>query len=112
MTRLMKHQRASRRTGRRLEFLALEARWLLAPVLQIPAASESDGPLLQPPVINSVNGVLQANVDMIRADPPGGTSILYGGKPTWSNPSILTPPLTPGPAPSFPLLYSAAYQFT
>ena len=113
VTNRTEHQRAPRRTGRRLEFLELEARWLLAPVLQIPPASESDGPLLQPPVIKSVNGVLQANVDMIRADPPGGpNSILYGGKPTWSNPSILSPQPPPGPAPSFPLLFAAAYQFT
>src|SRR3954470_23038243 len=103
MEYVMKHRRERRRPGRRLDFLALEARWLLAQVVQIPPASESDGPLLQPPVIKSVNGVLQANVDMIRAAPPGGpTSVLYGGKPLWSNPSILDPQPPPGPAPSLP----------
>jgi FtsP/CotA-like multicopper oxidase with cupredoxin domain len=118
MMSLMKHGRESRRTGRRLEFLELEARWLLASVIQIPPAIESDGPLLQPPVIKSVNGVLQANVDMIRADVPGSpTSILYGGKPVWSNPRILQPPPTPGtpgfpPAPAFPEDFAAAYQYT
>jgi hypothetical protein len=85
MTSHMKHQREPRRTGRRLEFHDLEARWLLAPVF-IPPPEESDGPLLQPPTIKSVNGVLKANVDMIRAgNPVSSTSILYGGKPLWSS---------------------------
>src|SRR5262245_56264602 len=33
--------------------------------------SQSDGPLLQPPVIASRNGVLKANVSLIRAGVPG-----------------------------------------
>jgi FtsP/CotA-like multicopper oxidase with cupredoxin domain len=112
MTSLMRHQREPRRTGRRLEFLELEARWLLAPLF-IPPTSESDGALLEPPTIKSVNGVLKANVDMIRAGTPGSPiSILYGGKPLWSNPSILEKPGPPGPAPHLPLDFAAAYQFT
>jgi hypothetical protein len=67
MMYLMKHPGQLRRTGRRLELLELEARFLPAGPIFIPLAAESDGPLLQPPIIKSVNGVLQANVDMIRA---------------------------------------------
>jgi FtsP/CotA-like multicopper oxidase with cupredoxin domain len=112
----MKHQRKPRRTGRRPEILELEARWLLAPIF-IPKASESDGPLLQPPVIKSVNGVLKANVNMIRAGNQGSpVSILYGGKPLWSNSAPTPAPGSPDAGgigfPHFPLSFAAAYQFT
>ncbi len=42
----------------------LEERLQMAASINIPI---SDGPLIQAPVIESVNGVLSASVDMVRA---------------------------------------------
>jgi FtsP/CotA-like multicopper oxidase with cupredoxin domain len=115
MTYVMKHRRERRRVDRRLEFSVLEPRMLLATVF-IPPDAESDGTLLEPPIIESVNGVLKANVDVVQAGYVSGSSpsVLYGGKPAWSNPN--SPPdipgPNPGPAPHFPLLITMGYQFT
>ena len=65
MTYLTKHRRDRRRPSRRLEFFELETRQLLAPAVYIPPDNRSDGPLIQPPIINSVNGVLKATIDRI-----------------------------------------------
>ena len=66
----------------------------------------SDGPLIQAPVIESVNGVLTASVDMVRAGIPGsGESILYGNQPFYSN--TISPDPNSGAA-----NYAAAYQYT
>jgi len=79
------------------------------PIL-VPA--ESDGPLLDPPVISSVDHVLKADVTLLRAGPPGsGVSTLYGSEPLHSNPKLRPPSPGPGP-PKFPLNFAAAYQFT
>jgi FtsP/CotA-like multicopper oxidase with cupredoxin domain len=83
--------------------------------------SQSGGPLLQPPVITSRNGVLKATDTVIRAGIPGsGRSILWGGLPTYSSP--LVPPTTPqqsptpggppGAPPHFPLNFAAGFQFS
>src|SRR5687767_8976257 len=84
---IMKHRCERRRPDRRLEFLELEPRMLLAPVY-IPPADRSDGTLIAPPVIKSVNGVLKAYVNVVQAGYPSGgsPSVLYGGKPAFSNP--------------------------
>ena len=84
---------------------------------------ESEGPLLQPPVLTSKNGVLKADVALIRAGIPGSNRpTLYGGLPTYSNPAPPpSPPLPPPPPPSpaqppgpphLPLNFAAGYQFT
>jgi FtsP/CotA-like multicopper oxidase with cupredoxin domain len=81
----------------------------------------SGGPLLQPPVITSRNGVLKATNTVIRAGIPGsGRSVLWGGQPTYSSP--LVPPTSPLPSPNpggppgapphFPLNFAAGFQFT
>ncbi|RLT09725.1 MAG: hypothetical protein DWI24_09480 [Planctomycetota bacterium] len=49
---------------RKLSWLMLEERLQMAASINIPI---SDGPLIQAPVIESVNGVLSASVDMVRA---------------------------------------------
>ncbi|MBJ7258624.1 MAG: multicopper oxidase domain-containing protein [Chthoniobacterales bacterium] len=82
----------------------------------IPA--ESDGDLIQAPVIEAVDGVLSASVDMIRAGAPGsGESILYGNRPLYS--STNTPPaigpgggLPPPWPPYYPANFAAAYKYT
>ncbi len=66
MAYVMKHRRERRRPDRRLEFFELEPRMLLAPVY-IPPADRSDGKLIAPPVIESVNGVLKAYVTVVQA---------------------------------------------
>jgi FtsP/CotA-like multicopper oxidase with cupredoxin domain len=74
---------------------------------------ESDGPLLQPPVIASRNGVLKADVSLIRAGIPGSNRpTLFGGLPIYSNPK--DPPDQQGPLPQrhFPLAFAAGFQFT
>ncbi len=80
---------------------------------------ESEGPLLQPPVITSQNGVLEADVDMIRAGTPGsGRPTLYGGQQIYSDPAqLLETPQPPSPTfplipPHFPFNFAAGYQFT
>jgi FtsP/CotA-like multicopper oxidase with cupredoxin domain len=76
---------------------------------------ESEGPLLQPPEITSQNGVLKADAELIRAGTPGtNRPILFGGLPTYSNPSSLIPTPQPSGArpPHFPLNFAAGYQFT
>jgi len=80
------------------------------PAFFIPTAS--DGSLIQAPVIEAVDGVLSASVDMIRAGAPGsGESILYGSKPLYS--STNTPPATgPGGPPYYPANFAAAYKYT
>ena len=107
---VMKHRRERRRPDRRLELLELEPRMLLAPVY-IPPADRSDGNLIAPPVIESVNGVLKATVNVVQAGYGSGNSpsVLYGGKPAFSNPDA---PPGPGPAPHIPLNFTAGYQFT
>jgi len=73
---------------------------------------QSDGPLIQAPVITSVNGVLSATIDMVRAGIPGsGDSILYGNLPLYSNSQPPAPP-SPGKVESNPLNFAAAYQYT
>ena len=83
--------------------------------------STSGGPLMQPPVIASRNGVLKATDTVIRAGIPGsGRSVLWGGLPTYSSP--LVPPTSPLPSPTpggppgapphFPLNFAAGFQFT
>ena len=112
---VMKRRRERRRPDRRLEFFELEPRMLLAPVY-IPPADRSDGKLIAPPVIESVNGVLKAYVNVVQAGYPAGgsPSVLYGGKPAFSNPDAPPdiPGPNPGPAPHFPLLITMGYQFT
>ncbi len=79
-------------------------------VIFIPGAS--DGSLIQAPVIESVNGVLSASVDMVRAGIPGsGDSILYGNLPLYSN-TQPEQPTFPGGPPYLPANYAAAYRFT
>jgi len=78
----------------------------------------SAGPLLEPPVISSRNGVLKATDTAIRAGIPGsGKPVLRGGLPTYSSPLI--PPTTPScdptgcaAPPHFPFNFAAAFQFT
>jgi suppressor of ftsI len=75
---------------------------------------ESDGALLQPPMISSQNGVLKADVTLTRAGPPGSNvPILSGGMPLFSNPT-LPPPSPSGGAdpPHFPLDFAAGFAFT
>ncbi len=94
---------------RTFAWLRLEDRAVPASIF-IPAAS--DGPLIQAPVIESVNGVLSASVDMVRAGIPGsGESILYGNRPLYSNTQPEQPSFPGGP-PYLPANYAAAYQFT
>lgn len=85
---------------------------IAAPALQIPNITH--GPLIQAPIIQSVNGVLSARVDMVRAGLAGSSdSILYGNLPLYSNPIPAMPGVLPDfPIPQFPLNYAAAYQFT
>ena len=91
------------------EWMNLEERLQPAVVIVPPT---SDGPLIQAPVIESVNGVLTASVDMVRAGIPGsGESILYGNQPLYSNTVAPAPP-TPGGPPYNPANYAAAYQYT
>src|SRR3954467_6937554 len=115
MAYVMKHRRERRRPDRRLEFFELEPRMLLAAVF-IPPIAESDGALIEPPVIESVNGVLKADVDVVQAGYVSGASpsALYGGKPAWPKPDPPPdiPGPNPGPAPRFPLLITMGYQFT
>lgn len=81
-----------------LEMIVLEDR--LQPAVLIPA---SDGAMIQAPVIESQNGVLNATFDMVRAGIPGsGESINYGSKPLYSN----TLPAVPNSQAN----YAAAYQ--
>lgn len=85
------------------EWMNLEERLQPAVVIVPPT---SDGPLIQAPVIESVNGVLTASVDMVRAGIPGsGESILYGNQPLYSN--TISPDPNSGAA-----NYAAAYQYT
>jgi FtsP/CotA-like multicopper oxidase with cupredoxin domain len=75
---------------------------------------ESDGPLLQPAVIASRNGVLKADVSLIRAGVPGtNRPTLFGGLPLYSNASEV-PPSPQGNArpPHFPLNFAAGFRFT
>jgi FtsP/CotA-like multicopper oxidase with cupredoxin domain len=78
----------------------------------IPVAS--DGELIQAPIIESRNGVLNAKMELVRAGAPGSQdSILYGNRPLFSSPIPPTPGSLPGfPIPQFPLCYVAAYQIT
>jgi FtsP/CotA-like multicopper oxidase with cupredoxin domain len=91
---------------------SLTALAIAAPSLQIP--NTSDGLLIQAPIIESINGVLSAKVDMVRAGLVGSSDpILYGNLPLYSNPIAATPGYLPDfPIPQFPLNYAAAYQFT
>ena len=80
---------------------------------------ESAGPLLEPPVITSRNGVLKAQDTVIRAGIPGsGKPILYGGLPTYSSPLIpaasplFKPGQPPAAPPRFQLDFAAGFQFT
>jgi FtsP/CotA-like multicopper oxidase with cupredoxin domain len=80
---------------------------------------ESDGPLMEPPVIASRNGVLRAQDTVIRAGIPGsGSPVLYGGLSTYSSPLIPAPsPLfkpgqPPAAPPRFQLDFAAGFQFT
>ena len=80
---------------------------------------ESAGPLLEPPVIASRNGVLKAEDSVIRAGIPGsGRPILYGGLPTYSSPLIpaasplFKPGQPPAAPPRFQLDFAAGFQFT
>nr|MBA3717599.1 multicopper oxidase domain-containing protein [Actinomycetota bacterium] len=77
--------------------------------------AESDGPLIEPPVLSSnSNHVLKADVTLKRAGPPGSNApTFYGGLPLYSNP-VLPPPSPSGGAnpPKFPLNFAAAYQYT
>lgn len=89
-----------------LEMLLLEERLQPAAVI-VPA---SDGPVLDIPVVQSQNGVLNLQLDMVRAGIPGsGESILYGSKPLYSNTQAPLPPKAGGP-PYNPANYAAAYQ--
>ena len=101
-----KSTRRGGRISKRLhltEWMNLEARLQPAVVIVPPT---SDGPLIQAPVIESVNGVLTASVDMVRAGIPGsGESILYGNQPFYSN--TISPDPNSGAA-----NYAAAYQYT
>jgi len=104
----LRGQRLVRRK-RSLDWLKLEDRAVPA-VIFIPGVG--DGSLIQAPVIESVNGVLTASVDMVRAGIPGsGDSILYGNKPLYSN-TQPEQPTFPGGPPYRPANYAAAYQFT
>jgi FtsP/CotA-like multicopper oxidase with cupredoxin domain len=97
-----------RKVNRRilLETLQLEDR-LQPAVVVVPA---SDGPAVDIPVVESQNGVLNLNLDMVRAGVPGsGESILYGSKPLYSNTQPPAPPTAGGP-PYNPANYAAAYQ--
>lgn len=95
--------------ARTLGWLRLEDRAVPASIY-VPAVS--DGSLIQAPVIESVNGVLSANVDMVRAGIPGsGDSILYGNLPLYSNTEPEQPTFKGGP-PYLPANFAAAYQFT
>src|SRR4051794_16629599 len=78
MAYIMKRRRERRRPDRRLEFAELEPRMLLAAVF-IPPADRSDGNLIEPPVIESVNGVLKADVNVVQAGYESGNSpsVLY-----------------------------------
>jgi FtsP/CotA-like multicopper oxidase with cupredoxin domain len=80
---------------------------------------ESAGPLLEPPVITSRDGVLRAHATLIRAGIPGsGSPVLWGGLPTYSSPLVPPPsPLTtpgepPAAPPRFQLDFAAGFQFT
>ena len=101
-----KSTRRGGRISKRLhltEWMNLEERLQPAVVIVPPT---SDGPLIQAPVIESVNGVLTASVDMVRAGIPGsGESILYGNQPFYSN--TISPDPNSGAA-----NYAAAYQYT
>lgn len=91
-----------------LDWLKLEER--LQPTAVIVPAS--DGTLIQAPVIESVNGVLSASMNLVRAGAPGGTdSILYGNYPLFSN-STAPAPSQPGGPPYNAANYAAAFQFT
>lgn len=80
----------------------LEERLQMAASINIPI---SDGPLIQAPVIESVNGVLSASVDMVRAGLAGsGESVLYGNLPIYSNNA-------PPTSTSKTLNFAAAYQY-
>ena len=78
----------------------------------------SAGPLQEPPVISSRNGVLNATDTAIPAGIPGsGKPIMWGYLPTYSSP--LVPPTTPVPGavptvapPHFPFNFVAGFQFT
>jgi suppressor of ftsI len=75
---------------------------------------ESDGALLQPPLLESHGGVLKADVTLMRAGPPGSNvPTLFGGLPLYSTPT-LPPPSPSGGAnpPKFPLDFAAGFQFT
>ncbi|MBI1325617.1 multicopper oxidase domain-containing protein [bacterium] len=101
--------RRSKERKRTFDWLRLEDRAVPASIF-IPAAS--DGSLIQAPVIESVNGVLSASVDMVRAGIPGsGESILYGNQPLYSNTKPEQPSFPGGP-PYLPANFAAAYQFT
>jgi FtsP/CotA-like multicopper oxidase with cupredoxin domain len=74
---------------------------------------ESDGPLLQPPVITSRNGVLRAHASLIRAGIPGsGRPTLFGNLPTYSNPRPIAPsPQGNSRPPHLPLDFAAGFSF-
>jgi len=75
---------------------------------------ESAGPLHEPPVIASRNGVLKADTTLVRAGAPGsGRPTLYGGQPIYSN-SGAAPDSPQGTAkpPHFPLNFAAGFEFT
>jgi len=94
---------------RHLDWLRLEDRIQMAAFFIPP---QSDGDLIQAPVITSINGVLSTSMDMVRAGIPGsGESILYGNKPLYSNTQPPPPPF-PGRVQENPLNFAAAYQFT
>lgn len=77
--------------------------------------AQSDGPLLQPPVLSSGSDhVLKADVTLKRAGPPGSNDpILFGGLPMYSNPVLPPPSPDQGASPPhFPLDFAAGYQYT
>ena len=76
-------------------------------MLAITVPPTSDGPLHEPPEIRSVDGVLNADVTVIRAGLPGsGEPVLSGGMPIYSK------PVPANYQPPAALNFAAGYQFT
>jgi len=75
---------------------------------------ESAGPLHEPPVIASRNGVLKADTTLVRAGAPGSDRpTLFGDRPVYSNPqAVPDSPQGPAKPPHFPLNFAAGFQFT
>ncbi len=84
----------------------LESRALMATsTLYFPPSAQFPSPeLIQPPVIRSQNGTIDATMNMVRAG-FDSSPILYGGVPIYSSPAAPNPQGSP-PAP----VYAMAYQ--